>query len=155
MAVLSMKKINICAMKKDRKAVLEELQSLGAVEIQTDGVEDDVFKKMNTYHHPCCPGNDPRDHNLSPAFSSPFQSMKVSSIFSLFLFRPLSFHVFPPFLLQLTVYIHKPPHQGFKLLFTYFLVLKLICDQFLKFIPAVLTFSLLQTIQFLVPIPVL
>lgn len=48
MAVLSMKKINICAMKKDRKAVLEELQSLGAVEIQTDGVEDDVFKKMNT-----------------------------------------------------------------------------------------------------------
>ena len=48
MAVLSMKKINICAMKKDRKAVLEELQSLGAVEIQTDGIEDDVFKKMNT-----------------------------------------------------------------------------------------------------------
>ena len=35
MAVLSMKKINICAMKKDRKAVLEELQSLGAVEILT------------------------------------------------------------------------------------------------------------------------
>lgn len=33
MAVLAMKKVNICALKKDRKAVLETLQRLGMVEI--------------------------------------------------------------------------------------------------------------------------
>ena len=48
MAVLAIKKIDICAMKKDRKAILEKLQSMGALEIRTDGVEDDVFKKINT-----------------------------------------------------------------------------------------------------------
>jgi V/A-type H+-transporting ATPase subunit I len=48
MAVLAMKKINICAMKKDRKAVLEELQGLGMVEIRTDDEETDSFKKINT-----------------------------------------------------------------------------------------------------------
>ena len=48
MAVLSMKKIYICAMKKHRKAVLEKLQSLGAMQIQTDGEEDEVFKKSST-----------------------------------------------------------------------------------------------------------
>lgn len=48
MAVLAMKKISICAMKKDRKAVLEKLQSLGVVEVRTDGEENDVFKKDST-----------------------------------------------------------------------------------------------------------
>lgn len=48
MAVLAMKKINICAMKKDRKAVLEKLQAMGAVEINTSGEEDEIFKKINT-----------------------------------------------------------------------------------------------------------
>lgn len=48
MAVLAMKKIHICAMKKDRKAVLEKLQSMGAVEVKTDGEENEVFKKINT-----------------------------------------------------------------------------------------------------------
>jgi V/A-type H+-transporting ATPase subunit I len=48
MAVLTMKKINICAMKKDRKKVLEKLQSMGVVEVKTDGEEDEVFKKINT-----------------------------------------------------------------------------------------------------------
>lgn len=48
MAVLTMKKINICAMKKDRKAVLEKLQAMGAVEVKTDGEENEVFKKINT-----------------------------------------------------------------------------------------------------------
>lgn len=41
MAVLPMKKIEICAMKRDRKAILEKLQSLGMVEIQTNNEETD------------------------------------------------------------------------------------------------------------------
>lgn len=48
MAVLAMKKINICAMKRDRKAVLERLQSLGVVEVRMDGEENDVFKRDST-----------------------------------------------------------------------------------------------------------
>ncbi len=43
-----MKKIEICAMKRDRKAILEKLQSLGMVEIQTDNEETDDFRKMRT-----------------------------------------------------------------------------------------------------------
>lgn len=48
MAVLPMKKIEICAMKRDRKAILEKLQSLGMVQIETENVETDDFRKMNT-----------------------------------------------------------------------------------------------------------
>lgn len=48
MAVLTMKKIHICAMKKDRKGVLEKLQSMGVVEVKTDGEENEAFKKINT-----------------------------------------------------------------------------------------------------------
>ena len=33
MAVLQMQRISICAMKKNRKAILERLQELGAMEI--------------------------------------------------------------------------------------------------------------------------
>ena len=40
MAVLKMQRISICALKKDRKAILEKLQSLGVVEI------NHVSKKM-------------------------------------------------------------------------------------------------------------
>lgn len=43
-----MKKVTICAMKRDRKAVLERLQSLGMVEIETDNQETEDFKKMDT-----------------------------------------------------------------------------------------------------------
>lgn len=46
MAVLPMKKIEICAMKRDRKAILEKLQSLGMVEIQTDTEETDDFSRQ-------------------------------------------------------------------------------------------------------------
>lgn len=48
MAIVSMKKLQICAMKKNRKAVLEMLQSMGVVEIETESPEEGVFKKMNT-----------------------------------------------------------------------------------------------------------
>ncbi len=48
MAVLAMKKIDICAMKKDRKSILEELQAMGAIEVKTDAVESEGFAKMNT-----------------------------------------------------------------------------------------------------------
>ena len=48
MAVLQMRKINICAMKKNRKKILEFLQRRGCLEIQTTDNEDAVFEKMNT-----------------------------------------------------------------------------------------------------------
>ncbi|MCR5203277.1 MAG: V-type ATP synthase subunit I [Lachnospiraceae bacterium] len=48
MAIAAMKKIHICAMKKDRKAVLEYLQGLSVVEIETNLDETDFFKRMNT-----------------------------------------------------------------------------------------------------------
>ena len=36
MAVLKMQKISICALKKDRKAILEQLQHLGVLEVDRD-----------------------------------------------------------------------------------------------------------------------
>lgn len=48
MAVLQMRKINICAMKKNRKKILEFLQRKGCLEIQVTESEDSVFEKMNT-----------------------------------------------------------------------------------------------------------
>ena len=48
MAVLKMQRISICALKKDRKAILEKLQSLGVVEINHVIEEDEDFKKMDT-----------------------------------------------------------------------------------------------------------
>ena len=40
MAVLKMQKISICALKKDRKAILEQLQHLGVLEVDRDKEED-------------------------------------------------------------------------------------------------------------------
>ena len=48
MAVLEMQRIGICAMKKDRKKLLELLQQKGVVEIDAHVEEDEVFKKMDT-----------------------------------------------------------------------------------------------------------
>ena len=58
MSVLKMQRISICALKKDRKAILEKLQSLGVLEIDItvggdgvsgDGVDGDgYFCKMDT-----------------------------------------------------------------------------------------------------------
>lgn len=45
MAVLKMQRISICALKKDRKAILEKLQSLGVVEINHVIEEDEDFKE--------------------------------------------------------------------------------------------------------------
>ena len=47
MAVLKMQRISICALKKDRKAILEKLQSLGVVEINHVIEEDEDFKKRD------------------------------------------------------------------------------------------------------------
>ncbi|MBC8534439.1 V-type ATP synthase subunit I [Yeguia hominis] len=47
MAVLQMQHIAICALKKDRKAILELLQRRGVVEISDDLAEDDVFHKAD------------------------------------------------------------------------------------------------------------
>ena len=46
MAVLAMKRITICGLKKDRKAVLEEIQRQGVIEVSSKATEDDVFKTV-------------------------------------------------------------------------------------------------------------
>ena len=48
MAVLQMQKINICAMKANRKKILELLQKRGCLEIIEKDKEDEVFTKTNT-----------------------------------------------------------------------------------------------------------
>lgn len=48
MAVLQMQRVSICALKKDRKAILERLQSLGVMEISRIVDEDETFEKMDT-----------------------------------------------------------------------------------------------------------
>ena len=50
MAVLSMKKVNICALKKDRKSILETLQRLGLVEVSDLDENLSDFKKINTFN---------------------------------------------------------------------------------------------------------
>ena len=48
MAVLKMCKINICAMKENRKKILEFVQRKGCLEVHEEVEEDAVFEKMNT-----------------------------------------------------------------------------------------------------------
>ena len=48
MAILQMQRFSICAMKKNRKAILEELQSLGVMEVNTANLEESGLNKMNT-----------------------------------------------------------------------------------------------------------
>ena len=53
MSVLQMQRISICALKKDRKAILEKLQGLGVLEVDiaVDGDAvggDGYFRKMDT-----------------------------------------------------------------------------------------------------------
>ncbi len=48
MAVLQMQRVSICALKKDRKAILERLQSLGLMEVSQPVEDDDIFQRMDT-----------------------------------------------------------------------------------------------------------
>lgn len=48
MSVLKTQRISICALKKDRKAILEKLQSMGIMEMNQVAVSDDDFRKMDT-----------------------------------------------------------------------------------------------------------
>ena len=48
MAVLQMQRISICALKTERKAILEKIQSLGVMEINHVLDEDQDFQKMDT-----------------------------------------------------------------------------------------------------------
>lgn len=48
MAVLQTQKIHICALKKNRKQILEELQRTGRVQIEPGGQEDEIFRHMDT-----------------------------------------------------------------------------------------------------------
>ena len=47
MAVLQMQRITICALKRDRKQLLEYLQRRGVIEITNEISEDEVFHKMD------------------------------------------------------------------------------------------------------------
>lgn len=50
MAVLQMQRVSICALKKDRKSILERLQSLGIMEVEVSRLqpEETMFEKMDT-----------------------------------------------------------------------------------------------------------
>ena len=48
MAIVKMQKISICANKKNRKAMLEFLQSMEAMEIRTETMEDPELERMDT-----------------------------------------------------------------------------------------------------------
>ena len=48
MAVLQMQRVSICALKKDRKAILEKIQSLGIMEMNQVAEDEDGFEKMDT-----------------------------------------------------------------------------------------------------------
>ena len=45
MAILAMKRIQLCGLKKESKAILETIQRLGVIEVQDFAPEDEVFKK--------------------------------------------------------------------------------------------------------------
>lgn len=47
MAVLQMQRVSICALKKDRKAILEKLQTLGVMEMNQIA-DEEGFEKMDT-----------------------------------------------------------------------------------------------------------
>lgn len=47
MAVIQMKRVVICALRKNRKQLLEDLQRRGVVEISDTGLEDDIFHKSD------------------------------------------------------------------------------------------------------------
>lgn len=48
MAVLQMQKLYICALKSNRKQLLEDLQRRGLVQIEASGEEDPLFQRMDT-----------------------------------------------------------------------------------------------------------
>ena len=48
MAIVEMQKLSICANKKNRKAILEALQSMGCMEISTEGLDETGLEKMDT-----------------------------------------------------------------------------------------------------------
>lgn len=48
MAVLQMQRISICALKKDRKAILEKIQAMGVMEMNQIAEDDEGFSKMDT-----------------------------------------------------------------------------------------------------------
>ena len=50
MAILAMKKVNICALKDDRKAILETLQRLGLVEVSDFDKNSLDFQKIDTFN---------------------------------------------------------------------------------------------------------
>lgn len=48
MAVLQMQKLCICALKKDRKSLMEFLQAAGVLELSAEAEPDEVFKRTDT-----------------------------------------------------------------------------------------------------------
>lgn len=50
MAILPMQKLTVCALKKDRKAILETLQRLGTVEVTNISENNEDIKKIDTFN---------------------------------------------------------------------------------------------------------
>ena len=47
MAIVQMQRINICALKKNRKAILERLQELGAMEVDIRLEDEELCEKQD------------------------------------------------------------------------------------------------------------
>lgn len=48
MAIVKMKKLALCALKKDRKNILESLQRAGVVQVEDGEMQDELFEKIDT-----------------------------------------------------------------------------------------------------------
>ena len=48
MAVMQMQRVSICALKRDRKAILEKLQTMGVMEMTQVLDDESGFEKMDT-----------------------------------------------------------------------------------------------------------
>mgnify|MGYP000744921623 CR=1 FL=1 len=71
MSVLQMQRISICAMKKDRKAILKDLQGFGAIEIETSKAGGDGLTKMDTLEDRQKFAECPRPRAFSPIGAQP------------------------------------------------------------------------------------
>ena len=54
MAVLQMQRVSICALKKDRKGILEKIQSLGIMEMNQVAGDEEGFAKMDKIGRASC-----------------------------------------------------------------------------------------------------
>ena len=88
MAVLQMQKISICALKRDRKAILELLQSQGVMEVSQVKDDEGMLSRMDTVSYTHLPWEDRVAEMKSQMFfSSSTINMDVLCVTFSFLLR--------------------------------------------------------------------